>query len=146
MTAAHALHLPTQIDFGLDALAKGGTAEAPLKEGRFVKVLASPTDGTSTHMAVGIAVLPPAYTTPVHNHAAEEIALVVSGEGYVDVGSERVPVGPGAIVVVPPNVPHATTALGSSPMTVYWAYSPAGSERRWLGGTAQPSETESPSR
>jgi quercetin dioxygenase-like cupin family protein len=83
-------------------------------------------------MAMGISALPAAYSTPEHSHRAEEFALVLRGSGSITISGTPIPVGPGSLVVTPPNAPHVTTADGSGPMVIYWVYGPAGSEKRWL--------------
>lgn len=129
--------IDAMIDGALDALAHGGTDELPLIDGRIVAVHASPGKGTSVEMAMGISALPANYSTPVHSHEAEEFALVMRGNGVISVDGVDVPVIPGSIVTVAPNVPHITTASHAGPLVVYWTYGPAGSESRWdpNGGT-----------
>jgi len=121
------------VDTALAALAAGGTAEYPLIDGRVVAVFASPDLGSSADMAMGISALPPDYSTPVHSHRAEEFALVLRGHGKITISGKDIPVGPGSLVVTPPNEPHITTADETGPLVVYWTYGPAGSEKRWLG-------------
>ena len=125
-------HLDGVIDAALAALDAGGTEEFPLKEGRVVKVLASPSFGTSAFMAMGLAVLPPDYTTPPHEHDAEEIALVLRGSGSITVSGVATPVREGSVVIAPPGAPHTTHSDAQGPLVVYWTYGPAGSESRWL--------------
>lgn len=125
-------HLEEVIEAALAALDVGGTEEFPLKEGRVVKVLASPTFGTSAFMSMGLAVLPPNYTTPPHEHDAEEIALVLRGSGSITVAGVRQPVRAGSVVIAPPLAPHTTQSGSDEPMVVYWTYGPAGSESRWI--------------
>lgn len=114
------------------ALDSGGTARFPLIDGRIVAVLASPDDLTSVEMSMGISVLPAGYSTPMHNHRAEEFAMVISGTGSITIGGEVIAVGPGDVLVTPPDAPHVTTAHAGSRLVVYWSYGPAGSEQRWL--------------
>lgn len=137
MTGVVDRDLPSIIEGALAALAAGGTEEFPLTDGRVVKVLASPTFETSAWMAMGLAVLPPGYTTPPHSHEAEEIALVLRGSGAITVDGVETPVREGSVVVAPPNAPHTTSSSPDGPLVVYWTYGPAGSETRWLkpGGT-----------
>jgi mannose-6-phosphate isomerase-like protein (cupin superfamily) len=130
-------NLDSVIDAALAALAEGGTEDFPLTDGRVVKVLASPSFGTSTHMAAGISVLPPDYATPKHDHEAEEIALVMRGSGSIVVAESEIPVQQGSIVVAPPNAPHITKSDANGPLVVYWTYGPAGSESRWLKGVSK---------
>ena len=57
----------------------------------------------------GVAKLtvPAGETNLMHNHPKEEqIYIVVSGLGVIQVGNERVDVVPGDVVYLPANVPH----------------------------------------
>lgn len=120
------------VEEALAALEAGGTSDAPLVDGRIVAVHASPETATSERMAMGISALPPGYSTPPHNHDAEEFALVVHGSGSITIEDEVIPVQAGSVVVTPPGTTHVTTAADDGPLVVYWTYGPAGSERRWL--------------
>jgi quercetin dioxygenase-like cupin family protein len=124
--------LDRMVETALAALAAGGTPEHRLIDGRVVAVFASPDLGSSADMAMGISALPANYSTPEHSHRAEEFALILKGSGSITIAGTPIPVGPGAIVVTPPNAPHITTADASGPMVIYWTYGPAGSEKRWL--------------
>lgn len=134
-------NLDSMVAKALSALEAGGTDEFPLIDGRIVAVFASPNDSSSEDMALGISALPAAYSTPIHNHRAEEFALVLRGDGTITINGDDIPVGPGSLVVTPPNAPHVTTAGPDGPMVIYWVYGPAGSESRWLAhkgkGSAQ---------
>lgn len=116
----------------VDALDAGGTDKFPLIEGRIVAVFATPDDSTSARMAMGISVLPPDYSTPAHQHPAEEFAMVIRGTGSITIDDEVIPVAPGDLVVTPPDSVHVTTSAPEDLLVIYWSYGPAGSERRWL--------------
>lgn len=118
-------------DDGLRELTAGLRSGAGLHEGRLVRPQAMPADGTSTSMVVGVSALPSHYETPSHQHEAEELAIVVSGEGVITVDGEEFPVTVGDVLLTPPNLPHVTQSL-SSPLVVLWVYAPPGSERRWV--------------
>ena len=126
-------NLDDMVGKALTALEAGGNDDFPLIDGRIVAVFASPNASSSEDMALGISALPPAYSTPVHSHRAEEFALVLRGKGAITINGDAIAVGPGSLVVTPPNAPHVTTADASGPMVIYWVYGPAGSENRWLG-------------
>lgn len=116
----------------LAALEAGGTTEHPLIDGRIIAVFASPEKGASEKMAMGIAALPAAYSTPAHSHPAEEFAFVLRGSGTITIEAETIAVGPGSLVVTPPNKTHITSSNADGPLVVYWTYGPAGSEKRWI--------------
>jgi quercetin dioxygenase-like cupin family protein len=114
----------------LQAMSTSGDAQ--LVDGRAIAVKASPERGNSTHLAVGVAALPPAYTTVPHTHEAEEVAIVLSGSGAIEIVGVEHPVKAGDVVLTPPNAPHRTRADASSALVLLWVYAPAGSERRWM--------------
>jgi mannose-6-phosphate isomerase-like protein (cupin superfamily) len=117
------------------ALAAETGAEPPIGRwvnGRILAVLASPELRNSTDVAVGVSVLPAGTSTPRHEHRAEEVAVILSGAGVVEIGAEQVTVRPGSVVRTPPHVPHLTRAADGQPLQVLWIYAPAGSESRWL--------------
>ena len=130
-------NLDRMVAEALAALEAGGDDKFPLIDGRIVAVFASPNNQSSEDMALGISALPPNYSTPVHSHRAEEFALVLRGDGKITINGDDIPVGPGSLVVTPPNAPHITTASANGPMVIYWVYGPAGSENRWLGHKEQ---------
>ena len=117
---------------GLTALRHGGVAGAPAIDGRVLSVQATPVNGTSSQMAVGMSVLPAGYATPPHDHEAEELATVLSGEGVITIDGVDLPVRPGSVVLTPSRSRHVTAAGPDAPLVVWWTYAPAGSEQRWL--------------
>lgn len=48
----------------------------------------------------------------LHRHPYDEIFIVQEGEVLFTVGDEQVEVGPGDILVVPPNTPHKFLVTG----------------------------------
>ncbi len=69
----------------------------------------------------GVAQLtvPPGETNLMHNHPREEqIYIVLSGSGEIQVGEERAPAGPGDVVYLPANVPHGFFNTGSKPAVI----------------------------
>lgn len=101
-------------------------------DGRAIAVKVSPDRGSSTHIVVGTAALPPAYRTPPHQHDAEEIALCLAGTGGVEIDGTTFPMAQGTLVVTPPGSEHTTFADADQPLVVLWFYAPPGSENRWL--------------
>lgn len=120
------------VDEAVAALDAGGTTRFPLIDGRIVAVYATPDDSSSARMAMGISVLPPDYSTPAHQHPAEEFAMIIRGTGSITIDDEVIPVAPGDLVVTPPDSVHVTTSGAEDQLVVYWSYGPAGSEQRWL--------------
>lgn len=125
-------NIDAMVNEAVAALDAGGTAKHPLIDGRVVAVFATPDDATSERMAMGVSVLPAGYSTPAHQHPAEEFAMVVRGTGSITIDGEVVAVGPGDLVVTPPGSVHVTTSSLDEQLVVHWSYGPAGSEQRWL--------------
>lgn len=69
------------------------------------------------HMMISRVLLSKGFKVPTHNHENEQFAVVLSGKIRFDIGpsdnptSESTVLGPGEVLVIPPNAPHAATAL-----------------------------------
>lgn len=100
--------------------------------GRIVGLLASAASSTAAHFAIGVSALPAGVSTPSHSHAAEELAIITSGTGVIEIDGEIIPVTQGDVVLTPPESVHRTEADASSPLTVLWIYSQSDSALRWL--------------
>ena len=100
--------------------------------GRIVGLLASPFDSTATDIATGVAAIPAGSSSPRHSHRAEEIAIIFSGTGAIEIGDKSYPVKQGDVVLNPPDIPHRTVADKSGTLAVLWIYSRAESALRWL--------------
>ena len=129
---ATSLHFDDLIGEALRGLADGGFGDAVLHDGRVVAVKTTPLKGNGDAIVVGTAALPPGYRTPAHHHAAEEVAVFISGSGGVEIDGVDHPVRNGTVLVTPSNSTHATFADDQGPLVVLWFYAPPGSERRWL--------------
>lgn len=114
------------------SLARGGFGDGRMVDGRTVAVKASPARGNSSKIVVGTAALPPGYRTPPHSHESEEVAVVLSGSGGIDIDGVEYPVEPGSVVMAPANSQHVTFAHPEAELVVLWFYAPPGSEARWL--------------
>jgi quercetin dioxygenase-like cupin family protein len=113
------------------------TGDANLIDGRALAVKGSPLKASSSEIVVGTAALPPGFHTKPHSHAAEEIALVLEGRGVVEISGVPYPVGPGTLLLTPPNAPHVTHSDPQGPpLLILWFYAPPGSEQRWIPPTA----------
>jgi quercetin dioxygenase-like cupin family protein len=67
----------------------------------------------SARVLVGLNVLAPAQSQPVHDHADQDkYYLVLEGSGRFTVGDETQTCGPGALVLAPAGVPHGVTNDG----------------------------------
>ena len=61
---------------------------------------------------------------PEHHHEAEQIMLVESGRLWAKVGDEEAEVGPGALLVIPSNWPHAFRQLSDADVVFYECFAP----------------------
>lgn len=67
----------------------------------------------SARMLVGLNVLAPEQSQPVHDHADQDkYYFVLEGSGQFTVGDETQTCGPGALVLAPAGVPHGVTNDG----------------------------------
>ncbi|MDE0370179.1 MAG: dimethylsulfonioproprionate lyase family protein [bacterium] len=113
------------------ALAEGGAGDGRLVEGRATAVKASPEQGNSSKIVMGTSCLPPHFSTAAHSHQAEEVSVVLSGGGWMDVDETPHTLQPGGILLVPSNLPHRAHS-GPDGLTVLWLLAPPGSEPRRL--------------
>ena len=115
------------------ALAEGGAGDGRLVEGRATAVKASPGKGNTSRIVMGTSCLPPNFSTVTHSHEAEEVSVVLSGGGWVDIDGTPNPLERGMVLFAPSNLPHRTHS-GPDGLTVLWFYAPPGSEARWTAG------------
>jgi quercetin dioxygenase-like cupin family protein len=59
--------------------------------------------------------LDPGHSPFPHSHAHEQIVYMLSGRARFVVGDEETILGPGDMLVVPPNVEHHAETLGEEP-------------------------------
>ncbi len=123
-------------------LAGNSGGDGRLIEGRAMAVMASPELGNSAKIVMGTSALPPHFATVPHSHEAEEVALVLSGSGWVDIDGKSHPMEEGTVLFTPSNSPHQTHS-GPEGMTALWFYAPPGSEVRWLASDAQGDDSQS---
>jgi mannose-6-phosphate isomerase-like protein (cupin superfamily) len=117
----------------LEALKKGEYGDGKVIDGRALGVKASPMRDNSTKIVLGMAALPPAFSSPAHSHEAEEMAVFLSGSGSVYIDDRAYPFVPGTVVLIPSGSNHLTaTDMGDEPIVILWFYAPPGSERRWI--------------
>lgn len=62
-------------------------------------------------MSLGLYRLPAGGSDGQHPHASDEVYLVQSGKGVLQVEDERIPVGPGSVVSVDPGREHQFTDI-----------------------------------
>ena len=117
----------------LAGLADGESGDAKRIDGRALAVKASPMKGNSEHIVTGMAAVPPNFSTPAHSHSAEEIAVVLQGDGHVDIDGVAHPLNKGTILVTPADLVHVThNDSDTETLVVLWFYAPPGAEARWV--------------
>ncbi len=99
-----------------------------------IKWLSEPRVTAAERFSAGVVLLEPGKGHSRHNHpGVEEILYVVSGVGVQMVEDaegrqDRRPVGPGALIHIPPDVYHETINTGWEPLKLLAVYSPPGPE------------------
>jgi quercetin dioxygenase-like cupin family protein len=68
--------------------------------------------------------LEPGHTPRPHAHDYEQIVYIVSGRVRFTVGDEVADVGPGDVLLVPPNVEHYAETIGSEPAVDLSVFTP----------------------
>lgn len=77
----------------------------PSPSGLPTQHLVAARDG-ATSLFVGQQWLQPEERVHPHTHAVEEVVTFLSGEGEATLGDERVPIGPGISLFIPPGLRH----------------------------------------
>jgi quercetin dioxygenase-like cupin family protein len=68
--------------------------------------------------------LSPGHAPRPHTHPHEQIVYIVSGRAAFTVGSETTELGPGDMLVVPPDVEHYAETVGEEPCVDLSVFSP----------------------
>jgi len=82
----------------------------PTAEARLALPISAETGAQSTLVYLEVD---PGKRIPLHTHSAEEIFVVIAGEGIVTAGDEQWSASEGAIAVAPAFVPHGWENTGS---------------------------------
>ena len=112
-------------DHGTPSAKSAGTAARPAviphaglaaftNNGNTLTGLATRSHGAQTFEVWRSSVLPGG-ATPLHTHETEEVFVVLSGKGEVQVGDEIIPFAAPATVIAPAGVPHQLRNTGTEP-------------------------------
>ncbi|HEV2573012.1 cupin domain-containing protein [Methylocella sp. CPCC 101449] len=71
---------------------------------------------SGTGATIAINRLMPGHEPRPHSHPHEQIAYIISGKIKFVVGGEEHILGPGSVLVVPPNVEHWGEVIGDEPV------------------------------
>ena len=102
--------------------------ESPRNEraGQVSFLLLSPGQFGSVRMAITLVEGGPGSEQPMHSHPeAEQVYVIVAGNGVMRVDGEEQAVGPGTLVFIPPGANHAIRNVGSTSLTYVSATSPS---------------------
>jgi quercetin dioxygenase-like cupin family protein len=106
------------IDLNDLELMEAGTAGGPIR----VTFPFHSGTGTASSAAV-VFELEPGAALATHTDSAEEVLLVLEGEGEAHVGDERSLVRAGQIAIVPAMAPHGVRNVGETPLRVLGFFS-----------------------
>jgi quercetin dioxygenase-like cupin family protein len=87
-------------------------------------------DGVSRQVFTGdgatlaLTTLQPGHEPRPHSHEHEQIVYIVSGRVRFTVGDDVAELGPGDVVLVPPNIEHFAETLGSEPCVDLSVFTP----------------------
>lgn len=83
------------------------------KDGSEIRELLAPRNSSIRKQSLAEARLPPgAATTPHHHPVTEEIYYILEGAGWMRIGQDERPVGPGDAIAIPPGFTHQITNTG----------------------------------
>jgi quercetin dioxygenase-like cupin family protein len=80
---------------------------------------------TGEGAAIALHRLHPGHEPGPHSHPNEQIAYIMAGRIRFMVGSEKHILGPGQLIVVPPNVEHWGEVIGDEPVLNLDVFTPA---------------------
>ncbi len=99
-------------------------------------------NGGAKQFAVGSEQLEPGDIIHPHKHDDfEELLMISSGNGIVQLGDERFHVEQGSLVFIPPNTWHGLENKGSTKMDLMWVFPQLGMEN-YFRDTSVPAEEE----
>jgi mannose-6-phosphate isomerase-like protein (cupin superfamily) len=101
-------------------------ADYVTKDGSVIRELLHPSSHAVSHQSLAEAVVQPGQTTALHrHHQTEEIYHITRGAGLMTLGTTRFAVAVGDSVVIAPGTPHCIENVGSEPLHILCACSPA---------------------
>jgi quercetin dioxygenase-like cupin family protein len=102
-----------------------------------VRKLLTPENTGRTSAYLGVLEADPGCEIPRHTHTSAEILYVVSGGGFITLGSaETLPFGPDTAIHIPEGTPHLASFNTPDKTIMIQLYAPAGPEQRFLDGKA----------
>ena len=104
--------------------------EAPFRdrEGMRTHVLLEEGDVDHTDLAVTWVEVAVGAAQAVHQHAPEQVYVIVAGQGRMRIGEEERTVAAGDLIQVPSNLPHGIANTGDTPLGYISAATPSFSQ------------------
>jgi mannose-6-phosphate isomerase-like protein (cupin superfamily) len=100
--------------------------------GRWTRLLAGATSAIQPEQfVVGYSVVRPGGGIPAHQHANEEVYVLLSGTGCMMVGQEEATLSSVAAIYIPPNTVHQLTNVGDQDLHLLFIYAPPGIMEHW---------------
>jgi quercetin dioxygenase-like cupin family protein len=73
-----------------------------------------------------VGLVPPG-RAPDHFHTYDEVIYVLEGEGFIEIGGEQAPIGPGSCIHLPARLVHCLANTGDRELRLLGVFRPAGS-------------------
>lgn len=101
----------------------------PTRDGSDVRELMHPSTHGNLAQSLAEATVAPGATTRLHrHHQSEELYHITAGRGRLTLGEERLDVGPGDTIGIPPGTPHCIENTGNQPLRLLCCCAPAYSD------------------
>lgn len=106
---------------------KKNKSEVPIKTlpGLVSHLLLLKSQVSETHLSVTWVDVAPGASQVLHQHAPEQVYVIIQGKGVMTVGSEKQVVSVGDIVYVPSNYMHGIENKEATPLSYISAATPA---------------------
>jgi len=103
-----------------EALARGAHESGESFGDRVQIIKASEASDPPSAVVVGVSALPPGFRRDLHSHANEEVRIVLSGRGVMDLGDGSEPMNVGDVLLTGAFEAHAARPVGSRPLVLLW--------------------------
>jgi mannose-6-phosphate isomerase-like protein (cupin superfamily) len=96
------------------------------RDGSEIRELMHPNVHGNRAQSLAEATVPAGTRTLLHRHdLSEELYHITAGMGRMTLGMERLDVGPGDTVLIPPGTVHCIEAIGEEPLRLLCCCAPA---------------------